>query len=436
MKYYQKLTLLFALMWGFIGIQRVIISIIMPAITTDLKLSNTDVGMIVGVTGFVWAFGTVICAGLGDHFGRRPVIIGCTILASVFSWITGLVHSLGQMLLVRGVLGLFEGGPFGPAIATLSEEAPENRRAMNVGIVTGCFMLIGVCVGSQVAVWLLDKFGSWRPVFYVISIPGIIVGITLAFVLRESPTVAEKIRLRKAGKATAGHGGAHKVKLVDVLKYKNVLVSTINSIPTMAWLWIYTGFASLFLTNVHHFDMGSVGLIIAASGIGGFIGEFAMGAISDVIGRKKALIFSAFLCSCFGISVALLPIGTSVLVFSSLFFMWGLFGAGMYPMYLGTLPAEAVPPEIAGTAIAIPTAVGEMLGAALMPAIAGRLADAYSLYAPIWMAACAGFFICIISIFYVETAPRCLRRMTCKPTREDHLLRPFRQSKQLAPAQE
>jgi len=422
MKYYQKLTLLFCLMWGFVGIQRVIISVLSETIREDMGLTYTEYGLIVAVTGLVWAFGTLFFAALGDRFGRRPIIALCTILASVFSWVTGLVNSFVQMLFVRGGLGLFEGGPFGPAIGTLSEEAPPHRRAMNAGLVTGAFMLIGVCIGSQAAARLLIRFdGDWRKVFYVVSIPGIIVGILIFVVMREAPSVAEAIRRRKSGEAVQKDAG-EKVRLVDAIKYKNVLLSAINSIPIMGWLYVYTAFTASFLTEVHKFGILEIGYIISASGLGGFLGEFIMGAISDNIGRKKALIISALLCTAFGISVALLPVGTSPLIFSLFFFMFALFGAGMYPMYVGTLPSESVPPRIAGMAVAIPTATGETLGAALMPTIGGILSDHISIYAPMWMAALAGIVVAIVSIFYVETAPRVVEKMKVKPTPEDHLL--------------
>lgn len=421
MRYYQKLTLLFCLMWGFVGIQRVIISVLGETIITDMKLSDTEYGMIVSVTGLVWAFGTLFFAALGDRFGRRPIIAFCTIFASVFSWITGLVNGFAQMLFVRGGLGLFEGGPFGPAIGTLSEEAPPHRRAMNAGLVTGAFMLIGVCIGSQAAAMMLEKFGDWRKVFYVVSIPGIIVGILIFVVMREAPSVAEAIRRRKSGEAVQGDAG-EKVRLIDALRYKNVLLSAINSIPVMGWLYVYTAFTASFLTRVHDFNILTIGYIISASGLGGFLGEFIMGAISDSIGRKKALIISALLCTVFGVPVALLPVGTSPMIFGAFFFMFGLFGAGMYPMYVGTLPSESVPPRIAGMAVAIPTATGETLGAALMPTIGGILSDNISIYAPMWMAALAGIVVAVVSFFYVETAPRVVEKMEVKPTQEDHLL--------------
>jgi MFS family permease len=377
------------------------------------------------VTGLVWAFGTVVWAALGDRYGRRPVIAVCTIMAAVFSWVTGFVQTVGQMLTIRGFLGLFEGGPYAPAMGTLAEEVPEHRRAMNAGLVTGSFMLVGVCLGSQVAVWLLEKFGSWRQVFYVVSTPALVIGILLFFMMREAPSVAEAIRLRKAGQKVAKKK-EDQVRLRDTLKYRNVLLSSINSIPVMGWLYVYTSFSSLFLTKVHGFDMWSVGLIVSASGLGGFLGEFILGSVSDVIGRKRALILAALLCAGFGILVAVMPVGTNALVFGAVFFLFGLFGAGMYPMYLGTLPAESVPPEISGTAVAVPVAVGETLGAALMPTIAGVLSDHINLFAPMWMAALSGIFIAAVSIFYVETAPRRIARMKHKPTREDHLLKAFR----------
>lgn len=427
MKYYQKLTFLFCLMFGFIGIQRVVIGVIMPRIKEDLKFDDFHVGLLVAITGLTWAVGTIIFAAIGDRYGRRPIIAICTILSGIFSWVTGFAHSIGQLMAIRGFLGLFEGGPYPLSMGTISEEAPPHRRALNAGLVTGSFMLIGICIGSQVAGWLVERYHSWRPVFYVISFPAILVGVLLFFVMREPPSIAEAIRRRKSGQHVDMPREADRGSIREALKYKNVLLSSINSIPVMGWLYIFTAFSAIFLETVHGFTMLQIGLIISASGLGGFIGEFSMGSVSDIIGRKKALIIASLLCSAFGIALAMSPIGTSPVIFGTIFFFFGLFGGGMYPMYLSTLPAESVPPRISGTAVAIPTAIGETLGAALMPSIAGFLSDNVSKFAPMWMAALAGIFIAIISLFYVETAPRCVAKMKQAPTREDHLLKIFRQ---------
>jgi len=173
-------------------------------------------------------------------------------------------------------------------------------------------------------------------------------------------------------------------------------------------------------------SMSQMGFTIAVSGLGGFLGMTIMGAISDHIGRKNAMILAGFLAAVAGFIIAMLPVGTSVILFCIPFFFWGFFGIGTFPMYLGTLPTEAVPPDFAGTAVGIPTGVGEIIGAAVMPTLAGILADKFGLFAPIWMATIACLVICIVSVFYVETAPKKLSKMRTKPTRDDHLLRPFR----------
>ena len=149
----------------------------MPAIKSDLSLTNTQVSLIVAITGLAWAFGSIIWASLGDRYGRRPIIVICTILAAIFSWVTGFVHNISQMLAIRGLLGFFEGGPYAPAMAVMAEESPKNRRAMNAGLVTGSFLLIGVGFGSVFAgklPFLPDPAGS-RPTSVPSTPPGLYV---------------------------------------------------------------------------------------------------------------------------------------------------------------------------------------------------------------------------------------------------------------------
>jgi len=67
-----------------------------------------------------------------------------------------------------------------------------------------------------------------------------------------------------------------------------------------------------------------------------------------------------------------------------------------------------------------------------MPSLAGFLSDHISKFAPMWMAALAGIFIAFISIFYVETAPRCVAKMAHKPTQNDHLLKAYRKDQPLS----
>ncbi len=68
-------------------------------------------------------------------------------------------------------------------------------------------------------------------------------------------------------------------------------------------------------------------------------------------------------------------------------------------------------------------AIQRIVIAIIMPAIQ---ADRFSLYVPMWMAAISGLVIMVVSVFSVETAPKKVAKMIRKPTRDDHLLKPFR----------
>ena len=206
MKYYQKLALLLSLVWGFIGVQRIVIAIIMPAIQEDLKFNFTQVGVIISITGLVWAFGTLIWANIGDHRGRRPIIVICTILSSVFSFFTGMLNSFVQMVVVRGLLGFFEGGPWGPAITTVAEETPPEKRGRWVSLIPAGLPLIGIGLGPVLAVWIMGMSGSWRTVFYTLSIPGAILALILWGFMREAPSMQEALG-RAQGRQEGGRAG-------------------------------------------------------------------------------------------------------------------------------------------------------------------------------------------------------------------------------------
>ncbi len=271
-------------------------------------------------------FGTIIFAAIGDKIGRRPVIVVTAILASVFSWVTGFVNSLGSMLSqLEEFWDFFEGGPWAPSISTLVEEAPPEKRGITVGALSASFMLIGVAIGPIIATRLLEAYGSWRPVFYILSVPAAILALIVLFFMHEAPSIAESLRMRKSGQKKVIYHQGQKMRLIDVLKFKNVTVSTANSIPVMAVLWVYTGFSALFLFKVHQFSMGQVGIALAASGVGGCLGVLSMGGLSDHIGRKTAMIIAGLLCGCLQGCRSIIACGDTPWRFSRAFLLLGFF---------------------------------------------------------------------------------------------------------------
>ena len=58
MKYSTRLLLLLTFSWGMVGLERMVMAFVMPAIQQDFKLTYTQVGALISAFGFAWALGT------------------------------------------------------------------------------------------------------------------------------------------------------------------------------------------------------------------------------------------------------------------------------------------------------------------------------------------------------------------------------------------
>jgi sugar phosphate permease len=80
-------------------------------------------------------------------------------------------------------------------------------------------------------------------------------------------------------------------------------------------------------------------------------------------------------------------------------------GQGIAPLVLVLVPTESVPAKFAATAIGLATLVGEIVGGAMAPALAGAAANRYGLGAPLWIASGGAILVLLVSLFMTETAP-------------------------------
>ncbi|WDM00144.1 MFS transporter [Alicyclobacillus cycloheptanicus] len=351
------------------------------------------------------AFAAWLMGGVSDRLGRKKVLVPSAIFFSLMSWVTGVARSYGGLLAVRALLGLGEGGVFSSSVATLAEESTPSRNGFNLGAHQAVFPLLGIGLGAIIATQLEQVVG-WRPVFFIVGIPGLILSIILAFVMKgsqqkrqiakeeapEEPVVTEK----------------SKPHIFAALKYHNVVLSSLISILYMNWLFVFSAFATLFLTEVRHLSLSQAGVVISAWGFGGFVGMLLVPALSDYMGRKPAMLVFTVLNGLFTLWFALA--GTNQTLLFVILLFGGIFGWGCYPVYLSLCTTESVPRELSGSAVGIPTAVGEIFGAVLMPVIAGALADKFGLSYPMFLAAAAPIIAGVVALFYIETAPKVLAR--------------------------
>src|SRR6266436_10289083 len=106
-----------------------------------------------------------IAGKLGDLFGRKPFLLAGMIGFVLASALCGQAQDMMELVIFRGIQGLFGGVLFASVFASLADLFPPRTRARIQGVFGGIFGIASV-VGPVIGGYLTDNIG-WRWVFYV-----------------------------------------------------------------------------------------------------------------------------------------------------------------------------------------------------------------------------------------------------------------------------
>lgn len=395
--YEWGIVILLALLGGIFMMNRLAIVYLFPLIIPEFKISYAQAGALTSILGIVTAFAIWFFGGLSDRVGRKIILIPATIFFSLMSWFSGITYSFLQMFLARGVMGIGLGGVLPTSIATVALESTPTRRGLNFGLQQALSPLVSIGIGA-ILVTQLIKIMSWRMVFFVVGIPGLVISLILYFYMREPKLVSFGI------KDNPSQGAAGRPGFFTPLKYRNVIISSIVSFFMMCCLFVFATFSILYLTKEIHLSISDAGIIISLLGFAGFFGCILLPLLSDRVGRKPIIIPSLFVTGlCFW---GFILSGSNFLLLVLLISIAGFAIGGITPIALSALTTESVPPYLAATASGIPASIGEIFGSALMPFLAGYLCDLYGLKTALYFSAVAPLIAGFVGLFYEETAPK------------------------------
>lgn len=106
----------------------------------------TLAGLELGVTGVASACSAAIAGQLSDRFGHRRVLVISAIMAALLYFPQGFVTNVWQLLVLRGVMGLFFGGVIPSANALIAQLIPGGRQGSAYGLVSS-FSSLGFAAG-------------------------------------------------------------------------------------------------------------------------------------------------------------------------------------------------------------------------------------------------------------------------------------------------
>jgi ACS family glucarate transporter-like MFS transporter len=99
-------------MYFILFVDRVNISTAAPLIATDLKLSNTELGLVFSAFAFPYAIFQILGGWIGDKFGAWLVLTACLVIVGVSTAITGAAGGLASLVAMRVAVGFGEGAAF------------------------------------------------------------------------------------------------------------------------------------------------------------------------------------------------------------------------------------------------------------------------------------------------------------------------------------
>ncbi len=121
---------------------------------------------------------TPIAGKLGDLFGRKPFLLVGMIGFVLSSALCGQAQDMVELVVFRGIQGLFGGVLFASVFASLADLFPPQTRARIQGVFGGIFGIASV-VGPTIGGYLTDNVG-WRWVFYV-NVPVGMLAVAVVF---------------------------------------------------------------------------------------------------------------------------------------------------------------------------------------------------------------------------------------------------------------
>jgi EmrB/QacA subfamily drug resistance transporter len=172
------------------ALDQTVVGVAMPRIVSDLH--GIELYAWVTTAYLITSTALVPVAGkLGDMFGRKPFMLAGMVGFIAASALCGLSQNMIELVLFRGLQGVFGGVLFASTFAVMTDLFPPDQRAKMSGVFGAIFGLSSV-IGPSLGGLLTDGPG-WRWVFYV-NIPlGVVATILVATQL---PRVQSQARFR------------------------------------------------------------------------------------------------------------------------------------------------------------------------------------------------------------------------------------------------
>lgn len=389
---YALAILIFVYIFNFID--RQILNILQEPIKADLGLSDTQLGLLTGLSfAIVYCVCGIPVARIADATNRKTVISVSLTIWSGFTALCGLAQNYTHLLLARLGVGVGEAGGSPPAHAIISDLYEKEKRGRALSIYSAG-LYAGTLLGYYAGGWLSEAF-TWREAFFAVGIPGIALALLLQLTLREpirglSGVVPQRERTTfleafaklwalKSFRYYSIATGAGTFVTYGVGNWMPPFLTRTHGEWSMPWLQKLVGFCSdATIETCAQMSRTEIGLMYGtAAGVGGAIGTIAGGYIADRIGQKdhRWFLWVPMWGKLIGGPLFILALLAPTAELSLALYFPGLILAAMYLGPSLAITHALVPVSMRAMSSAVLFFILNILGLGLGPLVVGMVSD-------------------------------------------------------------
>jgi MFS family permease len=326
------------------------LGIALPEIRQTFLLSEVAAGSLFSIMMMIAAVTSSIAGRLADKIGRKRVLVtGLSLLALSFGLAGASTHPILFFLLLA-VTGIGYGFTPPSLYAIMSDLLPD-RRGLGTSLVSVAYG-IGGAIGAVLASRIMTAFG-WRAAFVTVA------AIATADMLLQLYWIRDTHRTRIATRY-----GSFK----NALSF-SILILALAEFIGGSVFWASAAWTPTALRTAKTLTLQETGWVMGVLSMANMVGSFALGSLSDKLGRQIVIALSAFPAAATAFVVFYWlesPAGLAMGIF-----VFGFLKASV-PALVVALAQETAPAGGTGTAAGIIMSLHYMSGV-VAPLIAAKL---------------------------------------------------------------
>jgi sugar phosphate permease len=257
-------------------------------VSSDLKLSPTQMGLLLSAFSLAYAFSQLPLGVLLDRIGAR-IVLGAGLLAwSVAQLLGGLVTSLPQFLAARIFLGVGEAPTFPAGAKVIADWFNKRERGGPTGIVLSSTTLGPIIAPPAITALML--YVGWRQMFIIMGVIGIALSIVWYLVARDRKdivlTAEERAYFDEGSEDSAIKRKLSFAEWRGLFAQRSMWGIVFGFVGIIYMVWLYLTWLPGYLEHERHLSIARVGWVVSIPYLFGMVGTLFSGYFADYLLRR------------------------------------------------------------------------------------------------------------------------------------------------------